>query len=154
MAAGLTLAKKNFSRFAEAFDQEVNRQVDEDDLHHIIHSDGALSANDIDMPLARLLESAGPWGQHFPEPVFDGSFEVVQRRIVGERHLKLVLKLPDSDRLIDAIAFNTVDDSWPAKVDNVEIAYKLTINEYRGSSNPQLIIEHIEPISFPEPAIS
>ena len=150
MAAGLTLLKKNLQQFAVAFDQEVARQVDADDLHHIIHSDGELLARDMDVSLAQILERAGPWGQHFPEPVFDGRFEVVQRRVVGEKHLKLLLKLPDSDRLIDAIAFNTVDDLWPEDVKVVEMAYKLTLNEFRGVISAQLVVEHIEPVPVSE----
>jgi single-stranded-DNA-specific exonuclease len=150
MAAGLTLMKKNFQYFAEAFDQEISRQVDADDLYHIIHSDGELSAGDIDISLAQQLERAGPWGQHFPEPVFDGRFEVVQRRVVAAKHLKLLLRLPNSDRLVDAIAFNTVDELWPDSVKAVEMAYKLTINEFRGVSSPQLLVEYIEPLPLLE----
>ncbi|MGD8570971.1 MAG: single-stranded-DNA-specific exonuclease RecJ [Gammaproteobacteria bacterium] len=149
MAAGLTLLKKDFQRFAAVFDEQIKATVDDDDLQHIIHSDGELAPDDIDLPLARLLEKAGPWGQHFPEPVFDGRFELVQRRIVGERHLKLLLKIPGSDRLMDAIAFNTVGDAWPQDVRWVEAAYKLAVNEYRGLQSAQLIIDYIEPLPIP-----
>lgn len=150
MAAGLTLEKKHFEQFAAAFDKEVCQHVDADDLHHIIHSDGELVQSDLGLSLAQLLESGGPWGQHFPEPQFDGRFNIVQRRIVGERHLKLVLKVPGSDQIIDAIAFNTVDDAWPDDVMSVDIAYKLTVNEYRGVLSPQLIVDYIEPVRIPE----
>ena len=150
MAAGLTLEKKYFEQFATAFDQEVCQHVDADDLHHIIHSDGELAPTDLGLPLAKLLESGGPWGQHFPEPQFDGRFDIVQRRIVGEHHLKLVLKLPGSDQLIDAIAFNTVDDAWPDDVQSVDIAYKLAVNEYRGILSTQLIVDFIEPVRAAE----
>ena len=155
MAAGLTLMKKDFQQFAAVFDQQVKNVVDSDDLQHIIHSDGELRTDDIDLPLAQLLESGGPWGQHFPEPVFDGRFEVVQRRIVGGRHLKLVLRIPGSDRVIDAIAFNTVDDAWPEGIQFVEMAYKLAVNEYRGLQSAQLVVDFIEPITeaAPEQAV-
>ncbi|MGD8568796.1 MAG: single-stranded-DNA-specific exonuclease RecJ [Gammaproteobacteria bacterium] len=146
MAAGLTLKKKDFTRFAAVFDEQVKRVVDKDDLQHVIHSDGELQAGEIDLSLAQLLEAGGPWGQHFPEPVFDGRFELVQRRIVGERHLKLVLKIPGGDRIVDAIAFNTVDDTWPDDVRVVDVAYKLAINEYRGLQSAQLIVDFIEPV--------
>ena len=149
MAAGLTLYKKDFEKFALAFNEEVSQLLGVDDLHNVIHSDGDLSEHDIDLPLAELLETAGPWGQHFPEPVFDGRFEIVQRRIVGERHLKLVLRLPEGQRLIDAIAFNCVDDHWSDSVQYADIAYKLTINDFRGQTTAQLIVEHIEPESLP-----
>ena len=74
----------------------------------------------------------------------------MQRRIVGERHLKLLLKAQKSDQLIDAIAFNTVDDAWPDDVQSVDIAYKLAVNEYRGVLSPQLIVDYIEPVRAPE----
>lgn len=144
MAAGLTLYKKDFEKFASAFNEEICQLLSADDLHNVIHSDGDLSETDIDLPLATLLETAGPWGQHFPEPVFDGRFEIVQRRIVGERHLKLLLRLPEGGRLIDAIAFNCVDDHWPESVRFADIAYKLVVNEFRGQTSAQLIVEHIE----------
>jgi single-stranded-DNA-specific exonuclease len=149
MAAGLTLYKKDFEQFAVAFNEEVSQFLGVDDLHNVIHSDGDLTEHDIDLPLANLLETAGPWGQHFPEPIFDGRFEIVQRRIVGERHLKLVLRLPRGQRLIDAIAFNCVDENWPESVQFADIAYKLTTNEFRGQVSTQLIIEHIEPGKVP-----
>lgn len=147
MAAGLTLSKKDFTRFAAVFDEQVKRVADDDDLQHVIHSDGELQAGDIDLPLARLLEAGGPWGQHFPEPVFDGRFELVQRRIVGERHLKLVLRIPGRDGIVDAIAFNTVDDTWPDDVRLVDVAYKLAVNEYRGLQSVQLVVDFIEPVA-------
>ena len=154
MAAGLSLQKKQFAEFATAFDDEVCRHVDSDELQHIIHSDGELTAEDLDLPLAQLLEAAGPWGQHFAEPQFDGCFELVQRRIVGERHLKLQLKVPGSARVIDAIAFNTVDDVWPENARWVEIAYKLAANEFRGVQSAQLIVNYIEPVSIARPVTS
>jgi single-stranded-DNA-specific exonuclease len=151
MAAGLSLQKKHFEEFAAVFNDEVCRHVDSDALHHIIHSDGELTAEDLDLPLAQLLESAGPWGQHFAEPQFDGRFEVVQRRIVGERHLKLQLRAPGSTRIIDAIAFNTVDDVWPQDTRFVDIAYKLSANEFRGVRSAQLIVNYIEPVAVTGP---
>ncbi len=151
MAAGLSLQKKHFEEFATAFNDEVCRHVDSDELRHIIHSDGELAAEDLDLPLAQLLESAGPWGQHFAEPQFDGRFEVVQRRILGERHLKLQLRAPGSARIIDAIAFNTVDDVWPEDTRFVDIAYKLGTNEFRGVQSAQLIVNYIEPVSVTGP---
>lgn len=151
MAAGLSIKRKDFEKFAGAFNEEVSQLLTVDDLHNVIHSDGDLQAHEIDLPLAGLLEAAGPWGQHFPEPVFDGRFEIVQRRIVGERHLKLVLRHPEDQRLIDAIAFNCIDDDWPESVQFAEIAYRLNVNEFRGQYSAQLIVEHIEPevVSYP-----
>ena len=151
MAAGLTLLKKDYEKFSTAFNEEVSQLLGADDLHHVIQSDGDLQEQEFDLPMARLLESSGPWGQHFPEPVFDGRFEVVQRRIVGERHLKLVLKPVEGKRLIDAIAFNCVDHDWHVDTRYVDLAYKLTVNEYRGQYTAQLIVEYIQPQQVSQP---
>ena len=90
-----------------------------------------------------MLRSAGPWGQAYPEPIFDGRFEIVQRRIVGERHLKLVVRAPGHNQILDAIAFNTVDADWPADATHVQLAYKLDVNEFRGQRSAQLLVEHV-----------
>lgn len=145
MAAGLTLKRVNFEDFVCAFDEEVRRHLAEDELRGQLWSDGALPAADLNLALAESLRRAGPWGQGFPEPVFDGEFSLVNRRIVGERHLKLTLRADGSDVPLDAIAFNTVDDDWPAGTAAVKMAYKLDVNHYRDSRNLQLMVEHIEP---------
>ncbi len=146
MAAGMLLDRDKFKQFSCAFDEEVRRFLSAEDLQRVIHSDGELQAHDINLPLAQLIRNAGPWGQSFPEPVFDGEFELVQKRIVGEKHLKLMLKVPESEQFIDAIAFNTVDTEWPDKVSRVAAAYRLDVNEYQGNVRPQLIVEHITPL--------
>ncbi len=146
MAAGMLLDKKNFESFSKAFDEEVRRVLSEEDLQGVIHTDGELQATDIGLPLAQLIRQSGPWGQCFPEPVFEGEFELIQKRIVGEKHLKLMLKVPDHDVCIDAIAFNMLDKDWPDDVRRVSTAYRLDVNEYQGRVTPQLIVEHIAPI--------
>ena len=145
MAAGLSLQKDNLSEFTQAFACEVAKHLGRDELHGVIHSDGELSDLEIHMELASLLRNAGPWGQHFEEPVFDGEFELVNRRIVGEKHLKLVLQVPGGQRYIDAIAFNVSDEDWPEQVKRVELAYRLDINEYQGRQNLQLMVDYIQP---------
>ena len=111
-------------------------------------SDGDLLADDICLSLATAISDAGPWGQGFPEPVFDGRFQLVDRRIVGEHHLKMQVKIPESSASFDAIAFHTVDDDWPEQVDYVQLAYRLDINDYRGKRTVQLMVEYVEPIAF------
>ncbi len=145
MAAGLTLHADKFDTFARAFNEEVCRHLGEDDLHGTIYSDGELVGQDINLQLAEYLKKAGPWGQGFPEPVFDGVFELVNRRIVGEKHLKLLLRSPGEDMTVDAIAFNTVDAEWPEQVTQVQLAYRLDVNEFNNRRNAQLIVEHVEP---------
>ncbi|CAD5377220.1 ssDNA exonuclease, 5' --_ 3'-specific [Pseudomonas sp. OF001] len=145
MAAGLSLPQENFGAFAAAFDAEARRQLVEDDLAGRLLTDGALSAEEFRLDLAQQLRHAGPWGQHFPEPLFHGVFEIVQQRIVGERHLKLVLKTECGRAQLDAIAFNIDRELWPnPNVRWAEVAYKLDVNEYRGQESVQLLVAHIE----------
>ena len=145
MAAGLTLRRVDYVAFSAAFDSEVRKHLTETELQRVMLSDGGLSADELQLELAETLRGAGPWGQGFPEPLFDGIFEVVSQRIVGDKHLKLVLRYPDDSRIFDAIAFNfTHEGSRPLR--RARIAYRLDVNEYRGQRSLQLLIEHLEPV--------
>jgi len=140
MAAGLTLAKDDLQRFTQALEVAVAEMLNHVPPQAIEDSDGALSAGDLGLSLAESLSAGGPWGQHFPEPTFDGLFDVRQHRIVGEKHLKLTLAAQGVE--IDAIAFNVDVVDWqasPAK--QIHALYHLDVNEYRGERNPQLIIQ-------------
>ncbi len=146
MAAGLSLPEANFVAFAAAFDAEVRRQLCADDLTGRLLSDGSLAVEEFHLPLAKELRNAGPWGQHFPEPLFHGVFQLVQQRIVGERHLKVVLKSECGSVQLDGIAFGVDREMWPnPTVRWVDLAYKLDVNEYRGQETVQLLIAHIQP---------
>jgi single-stranded-DNA-specific exonuclease len=146
MAAGLTLKREHFSVFSTAFDEEVRRLLGDEALRGIVLSDGELAPADISMELAETLRSGGPWGQAFAEPVFDGQFQIVNQRVVGEKHLKMLLRpLQDgagSAPVFDAIAFN-VQECSALQAAGVHIAYKLDVNEYKGQRSVQLIVEHI-----------
>lgn len=145
MAAGLSLPREHYPDFSAAFVEEVARHAGAVDLQAVVESDGELRPADFDLDTATTLRFAGPWGQHFPEPVFDGHFRVVNQRLVGERHLKLVLALPGSDTVVDAIAFNIDPAQWPDdSVDTVRAAYRLDVNEFRGQRSVQLVIELLE----------
>ncbi|PIE41126.1 MAG: single-stranded-DNA-specific exonuclease RecJ [Gammaproteobacteria bacterium] len=145
MAAGLSLPIENLETFKQAFDNQVRSMISEDDLTGEVLSDGELQTEELDLSFARLLRDAGPWGQGFPEPVFDGQFELLEQRIVGEKHLKMVLTVPQSNRLMDAIAFNVDLAQWPNhKAKRVHLAYRLDVNEYRGVENPQMMVEHLQ----------
>jgi single-stranded-DNA-specific exonuclease len=148
MAAGMSLQRENFVAFAQAFDEEVRRQLTEGDLQAIIVSDGELTLQDLTLQMAAQLRDAGPWGQHFPEPVFDGEFFVLQQRKVGEKHLKMTLALDtQGQQLVDAIAFNIDTSIWPnPQIQRVRLAYKLDINEFRGNTNLQLLVDYLEPL--------
>ena len=146
MAAGLTLPEANFTLFSQTFDAEVRRQLREEDLTGRLLSDGSLAVEEFHLELARALRNAGPWGQHFPEPLFHGVFQLVEQRIVGERHLKVVLKTECGSVKLDGIAFGIDREVWPnPTIRWVELAYKLDLNEFRGNETVQLMIAHIEP---------
>ncbi len=145
MAAGLTLAKADYEAFQQAFDTEVRRRLNEDDLQQVIHIDGKLHAGEFELMLAEQLREAGPWGQGFPEPQFVGEFDLVSRRIVGEHHLKMVLRIPDSDKLIDAIAFHTTDAEWGEAVAHVRAVYRLDVNEFQSRRSLQLLVSDLVP---------
>ena len=149
MAAGLSLKKDKFADFAKAFDKEASRLLTEDDLQSCVMSDGALAPDEISIDNATLIHYATPWGQLFPEPIFDNEFLLVQQRIVGSKHLKLVLGMDDgSGQIVDAIAFNIDIKVWPDEsVKKVRAAYRLDVNRFRGQETVQLIIEHLEKVN-------
>ncbi|MCV6625422.1 MAG: single-stranded-DNA-specific exonuclease RecJ [Cellvibrionaceae bacterium] len=148
MAAGLSLDKARLGEFEQAFDRAVRETLEADALQAKLDSDGALAATELCLDAAEQLRLAGPWGQNFAEPLFDGEFYLINQRIVGERHLKLTVSLePKGQALIDAIAFNIDLKQWPNhQANKVLLAYKLDVNEFRGQRNLQLLIESIEPI--------
>lgn len=146
MAAGLSLPAEHFEAFAQAFDKQVREHLCEDDLTGRLLSDGCLAVEEFHLELARALRNAGPWGQHFPEPLFHGVFQLVEQRVVGERHLKVVLKSECGSLRLDGIAFGVDREMWPNPSARwVEMAYKLDVNEYRGVETVQLMIAHMSP---------
>jgi len=147
MAAGLSLEEARFDEFRQRFAELVGEWLDADALQGVIWSDGELAAQELTLPTAELLREAGPWGQAFPEPIFDGKFKLLQQRLVGERHLKVMIEPLGGGPLLDGIAFNIDTTLWPdPSVKHVELAYKLDVNEFRGNRNVQLIIEHLWPL--------
>ncbi|MDV5058404.1 single-stranded-DNA-specific exonuclease RecJ [Vibrio diabolicus] len=149
MAAGLTIKEQDFERFSRLFDEVVKKELDEAALKGVIMSDGELKPEEFSMHVAEQLRSGGPFGQAFPEPIFDGEFKVLHQKLVGEKHLKLMLeplyKGHPTNVMIDGIAFNVDLRRWPdASVKKVRLAYKLDVNEFRGNQSLQLMIDHIE----------
>ena len=142
MAAGLSLPEDHYPAFATAFDEEVSRHLSREDLSGVIYSDGELSGQELSLEMAQLLRDASPWGQGFPAPVFEGNFNVVSHRVVGQRHLKMTLSPAAGGSEIDGIAFNT--EVLPDGRQQVHMAYRLDVNEYRGVVSAQLIVEHME----------
>lgn len=147
MAAGMTIAAENLGLFQQAFDEAVRRQLSAEQLQHAVLTDGELNGSEMTMEMAELLRESGPWGHQFPEPLFDGEFSLLQQRIVGQRHLKLVLMEPDSGVAIDAIHFNADTDTWPNdSVQRVRAVFRLDVNEFRGQRSLQLMIDHLLPL--------
>ena len=145
MAAGLSIKVKDFVRFEKIFSQTAQDWLKPEDLHGVILSDGALATKTMTLDFAHQLRAAGPWGQNFAEPIFDDCFELVQQRIVGEKHLKLVVE--KDNQIFDAIAFNVDLKSWPNSLaKKINLAYKLDINEFRGKQSVQLMVEFIETV--------
>lgn len=147
MAAGMTLAKADLDAFSEAFDHAVRDTLSAEDLEAAITTDGPLGQNELSLDTAALLKRAGPWGQHFPEPLFDGEFRVVSQRIVGENHLKLVLQPAEGGGIIDGIAFNTGPEVPDYTRTGARVVYKPDANTFRGRTNLQLLVDYLEPLA-------
>jgi len=147
MAAGLSLEEVRFEEFRQRFGDLIGEWLDPALLQGEIWSDGPLSAQEMTLEVAEMLRDAGPWGQMFPEPLFDGKFRILQQRLVGERHLKVMVEPVGGGPLLDGIAFNVDTTRWPDNgVREVELAYKLDVNEFRGNRSVQLLIDHLWPI--------
>lgn len=147
MAAGLVLQKERLALFQTAFDQEIASQLGDESLDKVIVTDGVLSREDFCLEQAEQIVDAGPWGQAFPEPLFNGVFWIEQQRLLKDKHLKLVLKTEDKQQQLEAIAFNIDNSVWPnSTIKRANIVYKLMINEYKGQKNLQLLVTYLQPL--------
>lgn len=147
MAAGLSIQESRFDDFRQIFNQTVSELLAEDQLQGTIWTDGELHANLLNLATAETLRQGGPWGQAFPEPVFDGEFKILQQRLVGEKHLKMMVEPKLGGPLLDAIAFNVDTRYYPdLSVKTARFAYKLDINEFRGNRSVQLLVDYMEPL--------
>ncbi|HEY1491022.1 MAG TPA: single-stranded-DNA-specific exonuclease RecJ [Steroidobacteraceae bacterium] len=147
MAAGLTLERVHLDEFARAFDQEVQRWLRQAPPTDTIETDGELAPAEIALETAHALRAGGPWGQAFPEPTFDGVFSIRSARLIGARHLKMWVEVPDSGRAFDAIAFNHVEEGadFVVPAGLAHLVYRLDVNEYQGERRLQLLIDHLLP---------
>ncbi len=140
MAAGLSLPLASLPAFREAWLAQVETMLDPVLLQAELWSDGELAPHEFDRIHAELLRDGGPWGQAYPEPLFDGEFDVHGSRIVGERHLKLRLGL--GDLRLDAIHFGGAAEPVAPRL---RVAYRLAPDDYRGGDAIQLVVVHREP---------
>lgn len=142
MAAGLSLKKELLPEFTAVVSALADEWLTEEQLTRSIWSDGELRAAELTQSFVQQLQQAGPWGQGFSEPLFDGHFRLVNQRIVGERHLKMVVQTPDNLSM-DAIAFNIDLTLWPQPgCEEVELVYRPQLNHFRGRTSVQLLVEH------------
>lgn len=144
MAAGLSIELHDYPVFMLAFDKAVERRLVDVDLDKKVYTDGQLTETEMTIGFCELLKNSGPWGQEFPEPLFHGVFDVIQSRIIGQQHLKLVLRQPSGKMLIDGIAFFIEYPEYWLGIRQVKIAYKLAINDYNNQRSIQFIIDYIE----------
>lgn len=149
MAAGLSLPAAHLEHFRAAFNESVRAVVDPRDLEPVLYSDGELPSDCFTETFADALREAGPWGQAFPEPLFHGEFHCLDQRVLKEKHLKMSVAHPGSNRVFDAIAFNVDRAQWPNQARKVQLAYRLDINEFRGSRTLQLRVEYMEAVGLP-----
>ncbi len=150
MAAGLTLRRSCYRRFAEAFAEEVGRWLSAEQMRGILQSDGELAPGELTLETACAIRDGGPWGQGFPEPLFDGEFEVVEARAVGQKHLKLWTRPAPGTRPVEAIAFGYFEDAMARPVQAGErlcLAYRLEVTEFGGTPRPELKIEWVGPVA-------
>ncbi|MGL4204644.1 MAG: single-stranded-DNA-specific exonuclease RecJ [Aeromonadaceae bacterium] len=147
MAAGLTLAKARIAEFEHHFAALVAEWLTPEQLTGCWLSDGELAPDEFTLALAEQLRQAGPWGQAFPEPGFDGRFRLLSQRLVGGKHLKMQVRPEAGGPELDAIAFNVDLDCWPnGSIQWVELAYRLDINEWRGNRTIQLLVSLLRPL--------
>ncbi|MDE2156972.1 MAG: DHH family phosphoesterase [Xanthomonadaceae bacterium] len=143
MAAGLSLKAGDYPRFAAAFDAVARELIDADQLQAVLHTDGELPVGAISLALARQLRYAGPWGQAFPEPLFDNRFECINWKVMGESHLRLQLRDPRDGMVHDAVMFNAWHGQPPPTP--LRAVYELGINDWQGHESARLLLRHIEP---------
>jgi single-stranded-DNA-specific exonuclease len=142
MAAGLTLDAAGIEPFREALGEAVEAILDGAELNSDVMTDGELTGRELGLDLAAELEGLGPWGQRFPEPLFDGLFEVIDRRVVGGAHLKMIVRALDGGEAVDAIAFNRLPEDLPSG-GAVRLLYRLAVNRWAGTESCQLVVEQI-----------
>lgn len=146
MAAGLTLHQNNLSRFQQLFDETICQMVEPAQLQGVIYTDGELQPQECTLETAELLKQAGPWGQNFAEPLFEGEFRLLQQRLIGGKHLKLMVE-NSAGMLFDAVWFNIDLRYYPdLSIKRARLIYKLDVNEFRGNRQVQLLLEHLIPV--------
>ncbi len=145
MAAGLSIERSAFEDFSKAFNSVLAECLSDEDLQPYIPSDGELKEEEFTLAIAEMLNQAGPWGQSFPEPVFDDVFRILDQRLVANKHLKMTLA--KGNRQLEAVAFNIDQAQWPNyRCQEIYAAFRLDINEFRNRRSVQLLLDYLEPV--------
>ncbi len=142
MAAGLTIPAHRLGEFEAAFVNASESRLGADPGVRDMFSDGELSHSDMTLDLAKSLRFAAPWGQAFPEPCFDGEFDLLRSRVVGERHLQCELAVVGGQS-VSGIAFGQAAHQG---MQRAHLLYRLEINHWRGRDALQLNISHVQPL--------
>jgi single-stranded-DNA-specific exonuclease len=150
MAAGLSLLKTDLELFELEFNRAVVNRSQNIDSEPVIYTDGKLTEQLLGIEFAELLEQSGPWGQGFSEPIFEGVFEIINIRILKEKHVKLELQMFDTKHCLQAIAFNVDQVEQWLGFRQIEIAYRLQINRFRQRKTVQLLIEYLHDVTSRE----
>ena len=145
MAAGLSMKAADYPRFAAAFDGVAREMIEPERLQAVLHTDGELPSGGFTLELARQLRDAGPWGQAFPEPLFDNVFECASWKVMGETHLRLQLRDPRDGALQEAVMFNAYHGQPPPQ--RMRAVYELGINDWQGRESARLLLRHMEPVA-------
>jgi single-stranded-DNA-specific exonuclease len=142
MAAGLSLDRESLEAFQDGLADAVQAVLGGTELTVEVLTDGELAGSELTLEMASVIENSGPWGQRFPEPLFDGTFTVLESRVVGGSHLKMLVQSTGGGEVLDAIAFNRLPENLPGS-EGVRLLYRLGINRWRGNSSCQLMVEEI-----------
>ncbi|MXP51209.1 single-stranded-DNA-specific exonuclease RecJ [Pantoea sp. SoEX] len=147
MAAGLSIKESDYYEFSKHFSKVVEKLFKDKSVSCIVWSDGCLKPSDFSVETADLLQKAGPWGNSFPEPTFDGKFELIKQRLINKKHLHVLLRIFENGPVINGVSFNVDTNYWPNNnINKVELLYRLDITKYRGKRFIQLIIDYLWPI--------
>ncbi len=143
MAAGLTINVQGLEQFSQQFEAVLQQNTDSECFDELTLCDGQIETDQLTLDLAKLIRNAGPWGQKFPVPSFQGEFQVLDQRVLSGKHLKFVLTATDKHQPTDAIMFFCDDEQLKTNYQTINLHYEVTVNEFRNQQNLQLLIRHI-----------
>ncbi len=156
MAAGVTIHRDKLVDFTREFEIEVQTHHQHTPLARCVETDGPLAEGDFSLYTAEALQQAGPWGQGFPPPLFDGWFTVESKKLIGTAHTRLELRVIDGYKKIEAVAFGKIPQEFPPEGERVWVTFELAVNEFRGRKRLQLLVRDIvepqpKPLKIPQP---